>query len=121
MHRQLAVFSFAVLVVLASAGLPSLLWESQTRYFPSGRLDASSKQSDEFRNSWYSGQLGVMGEPVLKAGTNTHDASIKVAGRRRRAPEPPNKVRFIDSLTRSGTRPPVFATAGQAGPHDADS
>ena len=71
MYRQLSAFIFALIVVLASVGLVSLLWSSQPLYFPQGILDAGSKQSDEFQNNWYSRQLSAMDEPVLKAGTGT--------------------------------------------------
>ena len=36
-------------------------------YFPTGALSASNKQSDDFRNEWYSKHLRAMSEPVLRA------------------------------------------------------
>ena len=61
MHRQIATFVLALIVVLASVGLVVLLWASQPLYFPAESLTPSI-------NNWYSRQLSAMDEPVLKAG-----------------------------------------------------
>ncbi len=72
MTNHTATLSITLLLLLVS--LCTAVVAGQKRYFPAGALDPASPGSDDFRNSWFSGQLEAMSEPVLKpaAGTRTY-------------------------------------------------
>lgn len=69
MTRHAATLSITLLLLLVS--LCAVAMAGQKRYFPEGALDPASAASDSFENSWYSGQLEAMSEPVLKPAAGT--------------------------------------------------